>query len=327
MVLVLGIFITLLSLPASASQSPYAFVAQQRFNSISGHVSDNRRNPIADLQVELLNDAESVIQRTKTDNAGFFVFNRLSDGIFQVRVRASGTSYIDQTQRVQLERSRAVEQLDFILASRTPPINTAGEVIFVQEVPDEARKLYEHAAASLEKPEREKDSVAALERAVQIFPGYFDALQLLGTEYVKQKEYERAVPLLTKAGEVNRQSAQTPYTLSVAQYNLKQLPEAIDSMRRALTLSQQSPTGNLWFGMLLRQASKFDEAETYLRKADQLAASKLADAHWQLALLYNQVKRYREAADELELFLKVQPDSKDTELIKKLIQRFRDQAK
>lgn len=34
----------------------------------------------------------------------------------------------------------------------------------------------------------------------------------------------------------------------------------------------------------------------------------------------------QEAADELELFLKVQPEARDTELIKKLIQRLRQQA-
>ena len=49
-------------------------------------------------------------------------------------------------------------------------------------------------------------------------------------------------------------------------------------------------------------------------------------AHWQLALLFNQLKRYKEAADHLELFLKVQPESKDAELIKKLIQRLRTQS-
>lgn len=327
MVLVLGIFIMSLGTPAIASRAPHAFIAQQRFNSISGHVSDVRRNAIADLQVELLNDADSVIQRTKTDNAGFFVFNRLSDGIFQVRVRAFGSSYFDQTQRVQLERTRAFEQLDFVLVSRTWAVSTTGEVVFVQEVPDEVRKLYAHGAALLQKDDQKNDGVAALERAVQIFPGYFDALQLLGTEYVKQKEYERAIPLLTKAAEVNRRSSQSEYTLSVAQYNLEQLPEAIESMRRAVGLSRQSEAANLWFGMLLRQADKFDEAETYLKKADQLAASKSADVHWQLALLYNQLKRYQEAASELELFLKIQPDSKDSELIKKLIKRFREQAK
>jgi regulator of sirC expression with transglutaminase-like and TPR domain len=52
----------------------------------------------------------------------------------------------------------------------------------------------------------------------------------------------------------------------------------------------------------------------------------LPEAHWQLALLFNQLKRYKEAADHLELFLKVQPEAKDTALIKKLIQRLRQQA-
>jgi len=322
MILVVGIFITLLGAPA-ASNSAHAFIAQQRFNSISGHVSDDRRNPIADLQVELLNDAESVIVRTKTDNAGFFVFNRLSDGIFQVRVRASGTGYFDQTQRVQLERTRAVEQIDFVLASRKPVTTTPGEVIFVQEIPAEARKQYEHGSALLQKPDQQKEGIAALEKAVALFPGYFDALQLLGTEYVKQQQYERAIPLLTKAGELNRQSSQTLFTLGVAQYNLKLVPEAIESLRRAVNLNQQSSTTNFWLGMLLRQTDKLDEAETYLKKADQLAAAKSPDVHWQLALLYNQLKRYSAAADELEIFLRIQPDSKDTELIKKLITRFR----
>jgi regulator of sirC expression with transglutaminase-like and TPR domain len=75
----------------------------------------------------------------------------------------------------------------------------------------------------------------------------------------------------------------------------------------------------------LRQTSKLDEAEASLRKADQLADSKLPDAHWQLALLFNQLKRYKEAADELEIFLKVQPDARDAELIKKLIKKLRQE--
>ena len=132
--------------------------------------------------------------------------------------------------------------------------------------------------------------------------------------------------MLTKATEVNRQAYPTLYTLSIAQYNLKQVPEAIESMRRAISLNQQSMAANLWLGMLLRQTDKFAEAEAYLKQADHLAASKSPDVHWQLALLFNQLKRYKEAADELELFLKVQPDSKDTELIKKLIKKFRQQS-
>jgi len=323
---VLGIFIAMLGASAGGTNPSQVFIAQQ-VTSISGHVSDNSRNPIPDLQVELLNDVDSVIARTKTDDSGLFSFRRLSTGVFQIRVQTYGTTFISQTQRVQLERGRAFEQVDFVLASKKSS-STAGipGVVFAQEVPDKARKQYERGIALLQKNEQRKEGVAALENAIEIFPIYFDALHVLGSEYVKQQDYDRAIPVLTKAIEVNRQAYPTLYTLSVAQYNLKQVPEAIESMRRATALNQQSMAANLWLGMLLRQSDKFDDAEIYLKQADRLAASKSPDVHWQLALLYNQLKRYKEAADELELFLKVEPDAKDTDLIKKLIKKFRQQS-
>ncbi len=321
------IFITLLGASAEATQ-PSSVLAAQQFNSISGYVSDDRRNAIRDLQVELLNDVNSVIQRTKTDGSGLFSFRRLTNGVFEIRVQTYGTSYIGQTKRVQLERTRAFEQVDFVLATKkTASTSVTAGAVFVQEVPEPARKEYERGAALLQKTERGDEGLAALKKAIEIFPTYYDALELLGTEYVKQKEYEAAVPLLTKASDINRRAFQSLHVLSVAQHSLKQLPEAIESMKRAITLNQKSANGNLWLGMLLRQAEKLDEAEIYLKQADQLAESKSADTKWQLALLFNQLKRYKEAADELELFLKVQPDSKDTELIKKLIHTFREKSR
>ena len=324
MLLLSVIFLALLGHSVAADPSNLYFVMQA--NSISGHVSEDRGSPIPDLQVELLNDVDSVIQRTKTDSSGLFVFQRLTNGIFQVRVQTYGTSYIGQTKRVQLERTRAFEQVDFVLAAiRTTSTTTTGAV-FVQEVPEQARKEYERGAALLKKTEQRKQGVESLKKAIEIFPLYFDALALLGNEYVKEREYEPAIPVLTKALEVNGRAYQSLYAISVAQHNLKLLPEAVESMRRAITLNQGSVNANLWLGILLRQTDKLDEAETYLKQADKLASSKLPEAHWQLALLFNQVKRYAEAADELELFLKLQPDAKDAELIKKLIEKFRRQS-
>jgi tetratricopeptide (TPR) repeat protein len=301
--------------------------AQQPFlNSISGNVVDENRSPIADLQVELLNDMDSVILRTKTDSFGLFVFRRLSTGVFQIRVQTYGTTYTGQTKRVQLERTRAFEQVDFVLSRQSTSKSTSAGAVFVQEVPEQARKEYDRAAAFLVKTQQPKEAVAALKKAIELFPLYFEALELLGTEYVKQQEYEAAIPILTKAIEVNRRAYPSLYALSLAQHSLKNVPEAVEAMKRAITLNPKSATGNLWMGMLLRQTGKLSEAEPYLKQADLLAESKSADTHWQLALLYNQTKRYKEAADELEIFLKVQPDSKDSELIKKLIQKLRQQS-
>ena len=325
MLLFLGFFVTLLATPVDASHPPHALFSAQS-NSISGFVFNDRRNPLPDLQIELLNEVDSVIQRTKTDGAGLFTFRRLTTGIFQIRVQTYGTSYVGQTKRVQLEPTRAFEQVDFILVSGATAATASGGTVFVQDVPEQALKEYERGAVLLQKPEQRTEGLNTLKKAIEIFPSYFNALELLGTEYVKGKEWEQAVPVLTKAVEVNGRAYHSLNSLSVAQYNLKQVPQAVESMRRAINLNQKSVNANLWFGMLLRQSGKLDEAEKYLREANKLADSKNADAHWELALLFNQLKRNKEAADELELFLKHSPNARDTELIKKLIQRLRQQS-
>lgn len=323
MILLFGIFIAFLGAPFEPAKPAPALV--QSFNSISGHVSDNSQTPIPNLQVELLNDVDSVIQRTKTDNSGLFQFNRLPEGVFQIRVQTYGTVYVGgQTRRVQLERTRAFEQVDFVLTTKqTTATGFTPGAVFVQEVPEPARRELGRAALLLQKSEHQKEGIEAIKKAIQLFPTYFDALETLGIEYVKQQNYEAAIPVLTKAVEVNSRASNSLTSLSMAQAGLKQLPAAIESMKRAITLNPKSASANLWLGMLLRHAGKLDEAETYLKQANKLAGSKYPDVNWQLALLYSELKRYREAADELELFLKLQPDARDTDNIKKLIQRFR----
>lgn len=303
---------------------------QQNGNSISGHVSNNQRTPIANLRVELLNEVDSVIQTSKTDASGLFVFRKLSDGTFQVRVHASGTNYADQTKRVELSRPSGFgvvfEEVDFVLSpSRATPSAAKPGVVFAQNVPEEARLQYQRAAEMLQK-DRRQEGVAALNKAIEIYPQYFDALEMLGSERVKQQEYEHAVPPLKKALEINARAFPSWYALGVAQYNLKQLPAAVESLRRAVSLNQKSINANLWLGTVLRHAGRLDEAETYLKQANFLAEAKVPDAHWQLALLFNQLKRYKEAADELEQFLKVTPDARDADEIKKVIQRLRQKS-
>ncbi len=305
---------------------------QQNLNIVSGHVTDDRHNPVPDVRVELLNELDTVLQAVKTNGSGLFVFRKLSDGTFQVRVQPDDKGYISQTKRVELARplgfGAASEEVEFILfRHKNNAEPSTNEVIFVQDVPEPARKLYQRAEQLLQQPNKHQEALAALRSALEIYPQYFDALNLLGTEQVKERAYDPAIAVLAKAVEINPKSQSSWFGLGVAQYNLKQLPAAVEALRRAVFLKQNSVNANLWLGIALRQTGPLEDAEYYLKQADQLAESKLPDAHWQLALLYNQLKRFNEAADQLEIFLKVQPDTRDAEKIKKLIQRFREQAR
>lgn len=160
-------------------------------------------------------------------------------------------------------------------------------------------------------------------RAIDLFPNYYAALDLLGQQYVLRENYAPAQVVLTKAVAVNPRSSSTWYTLGYAQYRLRLLPDAADSLTKATSLNNESLNTHLVLGTVLRMQKQWVPAETHLKQAKSLSKPSRAEIYWQLALLYNQTGRSAEAAAELESFLKAQPDSRDAEQIRKLIGELR----
>ena len=74
-------------------------IVQSR-NQISGHIFNTSRQPLSDIYVELLDEVNSTIGRTRTDGGGAFHFSGMSGGNFQVRVMVDGSDYEGQTQSV-----------------------------------------------------------------------------------------------------------------------------------------------------------------------------------------------------------------------------------
>ncbi|MGI9108197.1 MAG: tetratricopeptide repeat protein [Pyrinomonadaceae bacterium] len=326
------------SLVARASVHP-AIVIQGN-NSIYGTVFGPGRRPVADIYIELLSDVYSTIDRARTDTSGRFTFRGLTSGLYKVRVLARGTEYIEQTIDVSLVPISATsgsggasEQVDIYLKAREVtqaggPFAAPPGVVFAQEVPDAAKKMYEKAIIDL-REKRDKEGYDSLRKAVELFPNYYAALERLGLSYVMQgtpAHFEAARVLLMKAAEVNPKGFSAVFGLGLAQYKLKQMDDAIKNFQRAVTMHGQSADAQLYLGMALMQAKKAAEAEIAFKRANELGKGKGAESHFQLARLYSEQNRYREAADELELYLKANPATPDTVKIKETIQQLREKA-
>lgn len=303
--------------------------AQER-NSITGSVFNQSRRPIEKLRVELLDEVDGVVATTYTNGAGQFAFYRLSTGTFQVRVLTTGTEYESRTERVTITgsllggRGSQSEQVDIVLRVRKERGKTASasatrDTVFVQEVPNNAREAYEQAIKDIDNDKSKEKALAGLQRAVELFPDYYAALDLLGQEYVKRENYAAAQSVLTKAVTINPRSYSSWYALGYAQYKLRLLPAAVESLGKAASLNSKSVNAHLVLGTVQRLQKQWGAAETHLKQAKSLSKTAVAEIHWQLALLYNQTRRFTEAADELELFLNAQPDSRDAVKIRKVI--------
>jgi tetratricopeptide (TPR) repeat protein len=322
-------------------ETPYATASaisfQQNRNAINGVITNTSGRPINRIRVELLNEVEMAITQTYTDTTGRYSFKGLSTGTFIVKAYPDET-YLGQSARVSLFGARVggshYEQVDIVLKTRNEakgnsvPSNSGPA--FAQEAPENARKAYEQAVKQLENSKQSDQGIDSLKEAIKLFPTYFLALERLGVEYVKLQQYEPAHATLTKAIEVNPNGASSRYALGVSQFYLQKLPEAIESLRRAMQLAPDSPNAALshfYLGLAYLKSGKAGDAEPHLKKAYQLGGNSIPpDVHMHLAKYYSDNKRYKEAADELELFIKLAPDARDAEKIKTIIKQLRAKA-
>lgn len=297
-------------------------------NRIEGQVYDPNRRPVQNLYVELINEVDSVIQRTKTNVSGRFSFVGVPPGRLLVRVLTFGTDFMEQTQEVIIVQTRAGNDVNYIditlrynTRNRGPETDLPPGVIFVQDIPPAARASYLKGVADFGK-DQEK-GLLEIEEAIKIFPSYFDALNWLGKEYVSRRNYDKAYPYLLRAIDVNQRSAPTYYSLSYAFYQMKQYPAALEAARAVTLLASGSVDAQLLYGTILRITASYSEAETALQKANSLAKKMNAEAHWQLSLLYNRLNRNQDTINELEAFLLLVPDSPDKNKIRDMIAKLK----
>lgn len=305
-----------------------AGIALQTRNSITGFIFTESRVPLSDVYVELLDDFYVTIIRTRTNGSGIYSFRNLPNGRYNIKVLAYTGDYEEQTRSVSLVGVSPIpgngsvnEQIDFYLKVKKNlnegPLAAPG-VIFIQAVPDNAKKLYEGGVENL-RNKQENEGFDNLKKALELFPDYYLALDRLGTEYVIRGYYTPAFVLLTKSLEVNPRSFSSSFGLGLALYRLGQFDKATENLKRATEIYNKSAKAYLWLGISLHQNKKLSDAETAMVQANKLSKGESAEVHWQLARIYKDQKRFRESADELELFLKYNSEAKDTEKIKQMV--------
>jgi tetratricopeptide (TPR) repeat protein len=253
-----------------------------------------------------------------------------------------GTDYQEQVQDVTLVSVSVVtgrpgadrQIVDIYLKrnNRAPvgPFAVGAGVVFVQEVPLEAQQAYEAGVRFL-REKNEKEAFASLKKSLEIFPTYYLALDRLGAEYAvrghKDRSYwEAARLLLERAVEVNPRGINSVFGLGWTQYQLGLNAQAVVSMERAASLNNKAPDAFLWLGKAQLRVSALDKAEMAFKRANELTNGKVSEIHLHLATIYSDQKRYSEAADELELYLKTQSDTSDDAKIHELIKQMRVKA-
>lgn len=314
----------------------FLFLAQNVFAStITGTVYDNHRNALVDVDVELQDDLSRFVGRAKTSDGGRYEFDALHDGRYTVKVLPFRYDLMETSMEVEIttvslipgQESNQFFTQDFYLQ---PKKGGLGEldvgIVFAQEVPKEAEKVYNSAIKDISKKSN-AGGILQLREAVKIFPNYYLALVRLGKELFFKEEYAEAAPMFLKAVEVNPKSAISLYYLGNSLSKLNYYEAATIALNQALVIAPSSVQILYVLGKTESADGKYTAAEKHLLSAKKFSKVGIPEIHWELAQIYgNHLKKYKEAADELEEFLKARPDARDAENIKKVIKDFRDKS-
>ncbi len=190
-------------------------------------------------------------------------------------------------------------------------------------VPKPALDLYNKAMDLSRDKNTWNQAIDQLKAAIALYPSFGLAYSEMGVLYLKLKQPDKALDALGTALKLMPNDYATLLTYGMILYDRQQFPAAEVEFRKAVEKNHVSPSGHLYLAMILLKRQALDEAEREFKDALQYGGDDVAIAHYYLGGIYWGRKEYKQAADELETYLKLVPNAPDSERLRATIKEFR----
>jgi tetratricopeptide (TPR) repeat protein len=190
-------------------------------------------------------------------------------------------------------------------------------------IPERARKEHQKGvkAAADNQPEK---AIKHFQEAIVAYPGFYAAHVRLADQYNILRRYHDAVAAYQKAIEIKPDRAEAHTGIGTAMVKQLKYAEAIAPLRRAIEIDKQSSMPYLLLGLAEMMTGDYQAAEADLLRAQEIG--KPALAHIYLANLYDLRGEPQKAIDQLQAFLKENPDSPSSGQIRGVIEKLKKQA-
>lgn len=264
---------------------------------------------------------------TMTTDDGAFSFRRLATGTYTVVIDGE-KDYEAVSQSVYIVQAirggpPGVYTLDFRLKLK-PGIESKPGVIDsrLAKVPAPALEPY-NKALELAKRGNSKSAIEELKKATAAYPDFMLAFNELGVQYLKLGEFDKADEALRSALKIEPDAFEPLMNHGIALVRRERYSEAEPELRAALKQKEQSAVAHYYLGRALAYMQVYDEAEQELQTALKLGGDEMKEGHRYLAAIYNVRGDKKRAIAELEIYLKLTPNSKDADHIRELIRQLK----
>jgi tetratricopeptide (TPR) repeat protein len=261
---------------------------------------------------------------TYTDRDGRFQIPNLAAGDYSIEVEAdrSRDRFEITTERITVR----INTPNFITlslkekgkAADAKRDKTVSVAMLDQKVPPAAKHEYDNAT-QLARAGKSDESIAALQRALAIYPEYLMALNDLGAQLLDAARLDEALGVLKKATQIDPNSFNPQLNLGIVLVQKKMFAEAIVALDHALTVEPSAPAAHLYAGMAAAGGNDAVRAAREYKTTHDLGGSNFAVALLYLARLEVKLGHKQDAVEALELYLREDPSSANSAIAKKML--------
>lgn len=258
-----------------------------------------------------------------TDQEGRFELPNVTPGDYTIEADSDRERHFEAgTERVRVARNSASLVTIYLRNKKTEATTKGGKSIsvamFDQHVPSAAKKEFEKASR-LSAEGNGLESIAALKRALVIYPNYLAAHNDLGAQLLEQGEYAEAENQLQAAVKIDPNAFNPHLNLGIVLLRQNKFSESLAALDKALSIEPAAPAAHLYAGMASMNLNDMARGEKELNAAYDLGGSPYAVALLHLGKLYMKRGQREMALKSFESYLRESPNAPDSAQIEKLI--------
>jgi tetratricopeptide (TPR) repeat protein len=262
-----------------------------------------------------------------TNENGNFAFRGLPTGSYTITIEKEA-EFKPYSQTVDIRQFRGAPAQVYTLNIRLEFKDRAAVKpgVVNAEFANVPKKALAHYNGAIEQSKK-SDYLGAIEQlklAIAEYPSFTQAFNELGVQYLKLNRLQDADEAFQSALKIDADSFPALINRGIVNVMMKRYGEAVPILRKALKNHDQSAVGHYFLGQALANLGLFDEAEKELLASLELGKEEMKEAHRILAIIYTSRGAKKQAANELETYLKLAADTPDAEKLREMIRRLKE---
>ena len=267
------------------------------------------------------------VYETFTDLSGRFFFTSLRSGTYTLIAEGDGQTFetttvsadVSALGRAPLSFTQNI-QLRPIPGKILPPPDAVSVDATDPATSVKARDLYKKGLKSAD--ENKPDAaIKQFKQAIEESPGFYLAHLSMGDQYLKLRRFDEAAEAYQKAREIKPDRSEPINGLGATLVQQQKYEEAIPLLRRVIAMGKQTAATYLYLGLGETMTGQFDSAESNLTRAFEMSKASVTRIY--LANLYELKGEPSKAIEQLQAFLKENPEAPQSAQVRGAIEKLR----